>query len=1071
MQKGIFIGLGGSGVTTVAHLKYKLLSRLNDEEQREFPNKCKFIFVDTDTSTRQTINRHHRDILRSDLIQDDEYIDFGMTNPHQTYWHAKRESSPDDQQKRLLQWMDPRAANSLRDQPLQFGAGGSRIEGRTALWFNHGDLLRKIRAALNVLQDIRNQEEFSNERPPIWVFSGSCGGTGSSAVFDLLYLIDREFRNRYPNFGDPFLRLVVFLPFGYIQENREFAQEKYSPNAYAFISELQSFLKDRWITKDGEKFKDFSVRLGAYGPAKWPLFYYALLIDTKTEGNYEIPLRDGALYKNAAELVFYIHTGSVAGQMLANLDNWVHEFCASKSDKWVRAFIAAGYRALRSTEEYLKKYLSARFLYELFEYGLRGKEFDREITSTTEQNKTVADFVTIGLRRFLFKEQATLELPNLEKEYGNIFARFSDAVNDNAFKNEKGKYDSDAIRSQQHLERFNESVKSTVENMLTVMESTFREGKDGPAKTDIEETIRKHIEAEIERSIVAYGLVYTRELVRRFDLSAENLHLDLQNQLRDSGYRKARYDEQRRVLVGQCVQDKGSSFAEFYKSNRDYLEEAYREKLLRLQMEILSWLSRGEEGWIDSVERQLDSSIAEVGGRIQQLRKGYTENLVKQFMATREDVTTTFLPAIHTFVDQQGWKHGNEFATIYESVVPQLTEEVSRTLVPLRHAADPKRDKRGLHLFLWEILTRSDVTGIQESGYYDPQGESISYFRKVFGRSLTPAKALEQLENFAQRYVELELYQKEEIRREFTKSLSERFDGLQSADKEAVEKQFTAGTQVFCALDFAAEGREHISEVVFYAGPDQNLAASLGFKAEEHQFVQDKQPNALYRIKMYIGIHLGLYAHTRDLQWAYQQLKERKPEKFYPHIHRILNKESDLDKAVTLLQTVTSPGEAIARLLLYRALFLEAHNVGIAANVFDLSGIGNYQGVFTPLLIEQKGSRLDFYLAREVSVTDNKIKIQRGQMENISCDGTIHSFVENVKKSDKLYVLAEFEAALESLGNAYPGPQWSSVVENSTQVLKREIQQLYVNTNRDEYAEIESFIDGAQQRIRQIMKI
>jgi hypothetical protein len=1074
MQKGIFIGLGGSGVTAVAHLKYKLLSRLTEEEQRDFPTTCKFIFVDTDSSTRGAINQYYRDILASELIRDDEYIDFGMTNPHQTYWAVKRETQRDNDKERLLQWMDPRAVNSLRDQPLQFGAGGYRIEGRTALWLNHSILRQRINAALGVLQDIRNQEDFLASRPPIWVFTGSCGGTGSSAILDVLYLIDREFRVQYPNFGEPFLRLVVFLPFGYIQENREFAQEKYSPNAYAFIAELQSFLKDRWITNDGgRKFKNFSVRVDTTNrDDQWPLFYYALLVDTKTESNYEIPLKDGSLYKNTAELVFYLHTGSVTGQMLANLDNWVHQYC-DKSKDWVKSFIAAGYRALRGAEEYLKKYLSARFLYELFHYGLRGKEFNSEIIDTTQQYKLVEEFVDTVLRRFLFQEQAREDLPNLQRDYGRIFATFSEAVNDNAFKNEKGKYESGLIRSQEHLDRFNESAKSTIENMSSMMEETFRTGRNGPASTDLQEAIRKQTEAEIERNIVAYGLQYTRELVRRFDLSAENLYLDLQKQLVDSSSKRARLDEQRRLLVGQCVQDKGKSFPEFYRCNREYFEEAYREKLVTLQIEILRWLSRGEEGWIDSVERQLDALIAETGNRIQRLKKEYSENLTKQFMETREDVTTTFLPPIHKFVNHQGWVQGNEFAQVYESVVPHDREAATGKWVPVRHAPHIRKDKHGLQLFLWEILTRSDVTGIQPMGYYDSDGESVSYFRKVLDRSTTPAKALEQLENFAQRYIELEFYQKEVIRREITKSLSERFNELQASEQEAVVKQYTAGTEVFCPLNFAGEPRSEMKEVIFYAGPERNFAARLGFNETEHQFVEDNHSKALYRIKMYVGVHLGLYAHTNDLKLAYDQLKNNKPDKFYPHIHRIFNKEPDLDKAVALLQTISSPDEAIARLLLYRKLFLAAEDTALAGGVFDLGGIGNFKGVSSPLMIEQKGSRFHFSLAREVSVNNNKIKIERGKMDTIPCDGTIHSFVANIRTSDKLYVLADFEAALESLRglNAYSDPRWSKLIENATKALKEEIEKLHAESNRPEYETIHNSIDAAASKIRSVMNI
>ena len=57
MQKGLFIGLGGSGVATVARLKALLFQRAYGYDKRAMDNDCSFILYDTDSmSVEQSIS-------------------------------------------------------------------------------------------------------------------------------------------------------------------------------------------------------------------------------------------------------------------------------------------------------------------------------------------------------------------------------------------------------------------------------------------------------------------------------------------------------------------------------------------------------------------------------------------------------------------------------------------------------------------------------------------------------------------------------------------------------------------------------------------------------------------------------------------------------------------------------------------------------------------------------------------------------------------------------------------------------------------------------------------------------
>ena len=55
MPKGIFIGLGGAGVATVARLKALLLQRTYGGNMEAMSQDCSFIFYDTDSYLKDLI--------------------------------------------------------------------------------------------------------------------------------------------------------------------------------------------------------------------------------------------------------------------------------------------------------------------------------------------------------------------------------------------------------------------------------------------------------------------------------------------------------------------------------------------------------------------------------------------------------------------------------------------------------------------------------------------------------------------------------------------------------------------------------------------------------------------------------------------------------------------------------------------------------------------------------------------------------------------------------------------------------------------------------------------------------
>ena len=61
LERNIFIGLGGSGVNTVANLKYKIYANLDKEHAYEILNEnYKFLFIDTDQADVNKLNNYFK---------------------------------------------------------------------------------------------------------------------------------------------------------------------------------------------------------------------------------------------------------------------------------------------------------------------------------------------------------------------------------------------------------------------------------------------------------------------------------------------------------------------------------------------------------------------------------------------------------------------------------------------------------------------------------------------------------------------------------------------------------------------------------------------------------------------------------------------------------------------------------------------------------------------------------------------------------------------------------------------------------------------------------------------------
>ena len=95
-EKHIFIGLGGSGVNTIAPLKYKIYERMNGTEMKTrlqvMNDTYRFLFVDTDSRDIAEANKNYRNLYEGgkiDFINKDELLNLGDINPYISYHEAE----------------------------------------------------------------------------------------------------------------------------------------------------------------------------------------------------------------------------------------------------------------------------------------------------------------------------------------------------------------------------------------------------------------------------------------------------------------------------------------------------------------------------------------------------------------------------------------------------------------------------------------------------------------------------------------------------------------------------------------------------------------------------------------------------------------------------------------------------------------------------------------------------------------------------------------------------------------------------------------------------------------------
>ena len=664
MRKGLFIGLGGSGIATVARLKAQLFQCTYNYDKSAMDAGCTFIFYDNDEKAIEDIIQNPELQKMMDncpvIDRNKEYISAREVSPMNAYCVARNADASDANSQRLLEWaIDPTVPGHFQfHSELDHGCT-SRMEGRIALYSIKKRFERCIIAGLQKMHETIEEDA---QPPEIWVFASSNGGTGSSALLDVLYLVDRWYKTILED-NDPYLRLVLFMPKVYIDKNID-AVKYYACNAYATLWELNEFRNDAVAKKDGNKFGRFAIQPDMpywNNLLPWSVCKFVIAIDSEDQKGHLIDTAQ--MYKNAAEICYSMYVSNA----FMGIDNPIRYFEPRSSCcepfEWSPFVVGVGRKSIKKADDFLKEYIRRRFRFDVLD-GLFGGTFEEYLPTYNRQKLAVTNFADECILSHLIN----FDNPILSGE-SSLYARY------------KAEFDSIIIPFAEDIGRHFDAhdfmfecrkKKASLEKNLSELKIYYLD------------TIKKTVLERVEHCIVDYGLEYTfgllalvddeyceQSLVEKFQsLKNKNNIIDIEDDVVD-------------IKVG------------FWGKNAEYMVaklEEYKEACLFRAvsdaiLSILQDITERPHGLLEKI-RHGDSTckgIRKIANIVKNERESYKNQyleLCKLFAQTKHDISTDFFPNVSKFVTGQDplvkWRQNHLFEQLYSSIVPlDLTKDLS----------------------------------------------------------------------------------------------------------------------------------------------------------------------------------------------------------------------------------------------------------------------------------------------------------------------------------------------------------------------------------------------------------
>jgi hypothetical protein len=340
----LFIGIGGSGVKTIANLKDQLKS-----SDPELFRKTRFLLIDTDEVELIKFEKH-------------EKFELGDANVWQYFSQLQNQENLAVHEIRFLEWFDTKALNTMVNGPLKLGSSANRPLGRGAAAMKQIPFKEAINKILTEVISIANENNRNSAEESVKVYTccSVAGGTGSSIYLDLMLILQNEFQEINITGGEIQLWSILYMPEIYrqMQNGGEHVPDYYKTNVFAFWKEIDAILKNYYKNVtfsedrigdysnkyDQNVFKPFSVFVST-SDFRWKIFKSAILIDYMNSN--DKTLKRDEMYSDTANLLKYLSDDKIGESLRSgwyNATNRLSAYSVSNNEAWIDSFTIAGFR-------------------------------------------------------------------------------------------------------------------------------------------------------------------------------------------------------------------------------------------------------------------------------------------------------------------------------------------------------------------------------------------------------------------------------------------------------------------------------------------------------------------------------------------------------------------------------------------------------------------------------------------------------------------------------------------------------------------------------------------------------
>ncbi len=1010
-EKHIFIGLGGSGVNTLAPLKYKIYERAKGTEMKtrlQVMNETyRFIFVDTDKRDVAEANDKYRSLYeggKTKFINDDELLDMGDINPYISYLEAG--DHPDLKiNRRIIEACSKDVAETMENRDLSFGAGAFRLQSRIAFGRKEDKFIPMLKDKIQKLNLVEN----STEKNIIhyWVVASCNGGTGSGCVLDVLYLVNMLHRT-YIDRGNPKLGLILYMPRAFMDVNLD--NDRYPRNAYAVFNELETFQK--W-NKDASKNKLFHRMAITTGDELFDEemgfrpFEFCIPIDIHTENNNNMG-DINKMYSNTAELMFYIHSGKGASGFKSFLVNNEGGDVINSPEFFL---IPMGYMALRKPEEQFENYIALRVKYEMLRYGIIGAP----IESTDEKKKLMTTLFESVIKSTLFNSGAD------KKSYfriinGKAMEMIEEEMPDNLIRDNE-----DKVMKKLPANVSIEEARSLIDSIETAIHNR------GEEKNKTRKALEHDLWGWAEENGRKWGLQYVKDILQELDAYCTDLYIayttDNNKSILQQGSLSSRksltenrdsiekelddlYQKAIQITIKErTISSNANDVQIFFSRLKDWVEASVKVMLSEEAFDMIRELVIGDRGIIDRIITHVRKLIAEATSVLigdKGVAHDYT-NLARIFYTAKEDVTTIFLPDITEYVDGNGWREdGNLFSEWYGLVIGHTTDYVpGEGFTPLRNG-DPEHSLEGIFS---QMISQNSEEMIQKKYIID---EESHLFTNIYATDFK--RTIEDLLSYTVDTVKSLVHQNETISKQwYEKTLSDFFTGLNVDATNDIQQK--AQPTLFFPYNKAMVASK-LTDKAFCVGPSGVVEkVFINASSSTSRLIPDNNPSVMYKIVTKLGMSFEYYDLYKNVKKKYDDYMNKE----FCHFHQMFAVSGGDADNIKLPREIKPEQVVFAKYLIMNQLS-EAYSPIMVKGTEDYN-IGNY--LDTPVISD--GSIVKFATSEALRMIDNEkveLKLSEGGVwlyHTVTIDRPEYRMTDLLDGFSKYYTTGRFAVLISDL--------------------------------------------------------